>query len=525
MQPDYRKHYGWTAIRSSLAHFALGKTFRVVWSLTIFLILARVLPLNEYAIYVSFQAVIAGIGIVTALGIQKVLFRYLPELRATGNNIAAYRLLFYGMLIRTLIVSLLVAAMLPLVPTISRLFNFDDWAWLFPWYLLVGYLRLTAIWLSQCLESFLWQKVSQYSLATGSAVTAGMLVFFALIGHLHLPSVVFAEICGESTAVILLGIGWFRKWRADKQRQVGDPNWWPNNRSRAIRYGWWGYLLSQSSLFYGSAANRLLAAHFLPVTDVAVLGVTDQLVNLMRKFLPTRMLMSIVRPIAMARFSAQGDFRAVAGLSELVYRINVTLLSLPIIILAVIGTPLMDWLTNGKYAAAAYLLMAFLVVLIVEGSRDLVELMVQALEKNSIFFWTNVIQSCSLLFAIPLLPALGLWSLVIANLTGTVVANSIVILRLRRQGYAYSVRFDLLAWIALHATAAGTAGWWIWDYSGSMVATTATILVIYGLLIALKPPLTTGEKAAIIAMLRGQLRKRTAQEKRSPAEATNEPDS
>jgi O-antigen/teichoic acid export membrane protein len=508
VEANYRKHYGWDAIRKSLGHFALGKTFRLLSSLTIFLILARALPLNEYAAYVSFQAIIVAVGILTAIGIQKVMFRYLPELRATGNNIAAYRLLFGGMLIRTLVVSLLVLAIVPFIPPIARTFNLEGWSWLFPWYLLMGYLRLTALWLSQCLESFMWQQVSQYSLALGSAVTAIMLILFAVFGNLHLQYVLVAEITGEVSALLVLLIGWFRKWRADDQRRSGDPGWWRGNRSRVVRYGGWSYLLSQSSLFYGSAPNRLVAAHFLSVTEVAVLGATDHLLNLVRKFLPTRMLMSMVRPLAMARFSAQGDFRAVASLSEFVYRINVTLLTLPIVILAVVGPPLMSWLTAGKYGAAAYLLMGFLVVLIAEGARDLVELMVQALEKNPIFFWTNVIQSCSLLLALPLIPHLGVWSLVLANFTGTVVANTIVIVRLRRQGYAYNVNLHLMALIALHAVVSGGIGWWVWDLSQSIVATTAAIVVTYCLGIALKPPLLGREKENLIALVRGRLGKK-----------------
>jgi O-antigen/teichoic acid export membrane protein len=505
---NYHKHYGWDAIRKSLAHFALGKTFRVISSLTIFLILARVLPLHEYAIYVSFQAVIAVVGVVTAIGVQKVMFRYLPELRSAGNNITAYRLLVGGMLIRTLVVSLLVLGIVPFAPDIARVFNFEDWSWLFPWYLLVGYLRLTALWLSQCLESFLWQEVSQYSLAIGSAVAAVLLALFALFGNLQLPNVVIAEIAGEASSLFVLAIGWFRKWRADGNRGAGTTGWWRENRLRVLRYGGWSYLLSQSAIFYGSAPNRLIAAHFLPVTDVAVLGATDQLLNLVRKFLPTRMLMSMVRPLAMARFSAQGDFRAVASISEFVYRINVTLLTLPILILAVVGPQLMSWLTNGKYGAAAYLLIGFLIVLIAEGARDLVELMVQALEKNPIFFWTNVIQSCSLLVALPLIPVLGVWSLVVANFAGTVLANSIVIIRLRRQGYIYDVNFHLMALIMLHAAVSGVIGWWIWDLSQSVVAATAAIVVTYSLSIALKPPLLDREKEALMSLVRGRLRKK-----------------
>ncbi len=520
MKDGYREHYGWTAIRGSLAHFLLGKTFRMVWSLLIFLMLVRLLPLEEYAAYISFNAVIIAVGVITSIGVQKVLFRYLPELRATGNNIAAYRLLLGGMLLRMVVVSALFLAILPFVPEIARLFKFTDWAWLFPWYLLMGYLRLTALWLSQCLESFLWQRESQYSLAAGSAVTALSIVALVLTGNLRLELVVIAEMAGEATSLSLLILGWLRRWRTDTQRGAGDPGWWRSNRSRVLRYGGWSYLLSQSALLYGSAPNRLVAAHFLPAADVAVLGAADSILNMLRKTLPTRMFMSMLRPLAMARFSATGDFRSVAALSEFAFRLNLMLLTLPVVVLAVVGPELMDWVTKGKYGSAGYLLMGFLFVLIAEASRTLVELMVQALEKNPIFFWTSLIQSASILIAIPLLPVLGLWALVVANLSGTVLANTIVIVRLRRQGYAYAVNRRLVIWMISHAVFAGAAGWLVWDYFESLIATMAVITAVYCLLIALRPPLLEREKEALVALFRSRFRKknRTSPEPDSLAE-------
>ncbi|MBK1720270.1 lipopolysaccharide biosynthesis protein [Thiocystis violacea] len=505
MNANYQKHYGMDAVRRSLGHFVLGKTFRMVASLTILLVLVRLLPLDQYAVYIAFQALIAALEVLTSIGVQKVLFRFLPELRATGNHLSAYRLLFYGMLFRLLVVSLLFLAVLPFLPLITEVFNVQHWAWLLPWYLVVGYLRVTAFWLSQCLESFLWQKESQYSMAIGGGVTALGLIILALSDSLTLDRVVLAEALGEGSALLMLLVGWFRKWRADGQRGVGEPGWWRENRARAIRYGLWSYLLSQSSLLYGTAPNRLLAAHALSTAELAVLGVADSLMNLARKWVPTRMLMSMVRPVAMARFATTGDFQSVTRISDFVFRVNLILLALPIVVLGVLGPPLLDWITAGRYPDAGYLLMGFLIVLLTQGLRDLLELMIQAIEKNSILFWTNLFQSASLFIALPLFPLIGVWGLVVANFVGTFVANAIVMVRLARQGYKVSARLDLMAWVLLHAVIAGGAGWVCWDMTESLVLTVGLIVAIYGALLLLKPPLSDAETQVIMTLLRKRL--------------------
>lgn len=502
------KHYGRDAIWRSLGHFLLGKTFRLVTSLTIFLILVRNLPLEQYAVHISFNAVLFIVGVLTSFGVQKIMFRYLPELRATGNNIAAYRLLFWGMMFRTFVVSAMFAAMLPFIPQIAEAFNFQAWVALFPLYLVMSYFRLTALWLSQSLESFLWQKESQYSLALGGLVSAGLMIALVMTGNLELRNVILAELAGELTSLALLLIGWTRRWFKDRQRDEGDRYWWRDNKRRVIRYGAWSYALNQSALGYGSAPNRLVAAHFLGVADTAVLGAADNMMNLARKLVPTRMFMSMVRPLAMARFASSGDFQAVAAISESVFRMNLILLVFPISILAVVGPELMGWITNGKYAEAGYLLMGFLFVLIAEGLRSLVELMVQALEKNPIFFWTNLAQSASLVIAVPLLPLIGLWGLVVANLVGTVMANSIVIGRLRRQGFGFRIYFDLVAWIFVHGAVASLAGWTVWQVFPSLGLTVAAVTLIYVVLTLLNPPLLPAERLLVQELADKKLRRR-----------------
>lgn len=520
MQAAYRKHYGLDAVRRSLAHFVVGKTFRMLASVTILLLLARALPVEQYAVYIAFQALIALLDVLTSIGVQKVLFRYLPELRATGNNRAAYRLLLYGMLFRLLVVSLLFLAVLPLLPWLTKVFNIEEWIWLLPWYLLVGYLRLGAFWLSQCLESLLWQKESQYSMAVGGAVAALAMLYLAAIGELTLERVALAEGIGESVALSLLVVSWVRRWRRDPQRAVGESGWWRENRQRAVRYGLWSYLLSQSSLFYGSAPNRLLAAHALPTSELAILGVADSFMSLARKWVPTRMLMSMVRPLAMARFAATGDFQGVTRLSDFVFRINLILLGLPVAILTVAGPDLLAWITAGHYPEAGYLLMGFLLVLATQGMRDLLELMVQALEKNPMLLWTNLLQSASLLIALPLLPVVGLWALVVSNLAGTLAANAIVIARLRKQGYRLGWRLDLSAWIGLHCTLSIAVGLAVEKGADSTLVTLVCVVLTYVALLLVKTPLSQAEVDVMMSLMRKRLVGAPAATKPAPALGT-----
>jgi hypothetical protein len=71
-----------------------------------------------------------------------------------------------------------------------------------------------------------------------------------------------------------------------------------------------------------------------------------------------------------------------------------------------------------------------------------------------------------------------------------------------------------------HAVFAGAAGWLVWDYFESLIATMAVITAVYCLLIALRPPLLEREKEALVALFRSRFRKksRTSPEPDSVAE-------
>ena len=57
---------------------------------------------------------------------------------------------------------------------LARLLNLGEWGWLLGWYLLlVGCLRVTATFTGWALESLLWQKQAQYSIAVSTLVKLG----------------------------------------------------------------------------------------------------------------------------------------------------------------------------------------------------------------------------------------------------------------------------------------------------------------------------------------------------------------
>lgn len=509
-------YYGMGAVSRSLRHFLLGKSFAVVSAFAVLFLLARVLEPSAYAVYVSLQAVVVLIGRVSGLGLQKVMLRYLPELRANGNNTSAYRLLWKGTLLRFSLIGLMMFGTLWFLPLLGSAFGLDEWLWLVPWYLLVGYLRLMNLWIAAMLESFLWQKEAQYPIAFGGVLK--LVGILALLAQLDLAVVVAVEFASELVVLMFLGYGWTRRWRKDQAKAQGTSAWWPENRERVLRFGFWGFLQNQSGLFYGSAPNRLVAAHYLPSVEVAMFGLADNLINLVRRFMPTQLFIGLIRPVMVARFTAKQDFSQAAWLANLAYRLNLVVLVLGMALMVTVGEPAFDWLTDGKYPYAAWLVAGLLVLMTTEGMRTMVELMAQAVERNQVLFLSNLVQSASLLLAIPLVGLIGLWGLVAANVVGTVSANILVIVRLRREGYTFRLNLLMAATIVAYGIISAVIGWVLMAAGVHYILVGAIVVALYGGLCAWKPPLEPDEREVLERVVRRKVKLPNA--KRSDEEGT-----
>ncbi len=501
-----KRHYGPGAIGASLKHFMVGKGMKVLSSLVVLVLLARLLPREEYAVYISFQAIVMFGGLLASAGIETVLLRYIPELRSTGQDRIAYRMLAIGVVVRIAVLLVPIAVVLALKPVIGEWLNMQQWTWLLPLYLLAGLIRLTSLTLSQAMESLLWQREAQYSLAAGNIARMLGLVAASLLVTVDLKTAIVIELGAEILIFVLLCTGAWLRYRKDSDRHNGDDGWWPQNRARVVRFGAWSWMVSLGGMFYGSGAFRLMAARFLPAGELATFGFADSFTNLARRLMPVRLLLGLIRPIFMSRYSVHGEFSKLTELSNLVFRVNLLLFAIPVALLVVIGPDLVSWVTAGKYPDAAWLIAGFLVVLCVEGLRILMELLAQAVERNQITLVSNLVQSAMLISALFLFPVLGVWALIVAAFAGSSVSVMLSIFLLRRQGHHFAIETANNLLVVAYTAIAIAAGLFTSRFfadaslSGVLIPGALT-LTVFAILIRVRIPFDTGDRATMAKLI------------------------
>ena len=165
-RPDY---YGLAKIRSSLVHFLFGKGFSAFAALLSVVLIIRELPISDYAIYATLHAMVMMLRLLTSFGVNATVLRFIPDTRVEGNNRAAYTLLFGGVTLRALFYVLVVLLLYFVAgDAIAGLLGLSGFEWAYAIYLVTGFFRVTVFFYAGALESLLWQKQAQYTVAAAN---------------------------------------------------------------------------------------------------------------------------------------------------------------------------------------------------------------------------------------------------------------------------------------------------------------------------------------------------------------------
>lgn len=494
------RHYDASRVRRSLVHFLTGKAFTAVSTLLVLLLLARALPKADYAALIVFEALVALAGMIASFGINQTLLRYVPELRAANNGLALYRLIRHALFNRAWVFGLACIGLVAVAPWLAGWLGFGRWSGLFPWFLLAGWASLMWFLVAQVMESLMWQKTSQYTIAATAALRLALLGASYARDEADLVRVVMIEIICHGITLVLLLLGMWHNQRHDPHRQNGNLGWFGENKVRISRYALRGYGYSLSTLLYGSQPNRAIAARFLPPHAMGDYGFADSLANLFRRFLPSALLIGFIRPLYFARYAETKDLRHLERMANLVFRVNLVLVSGAVLVLLFFGGPALDVLTGGKYGGTVYLVAAMMGLLVLESLQIQHALLCQTLERNGLLIYSNLLLSGSLVLALPLLPIMGAWAIVSANLLGNLLAIAFIRMKLAPQGQAFRLDMPLIFRAALGFSIAAVLGFQIRGLNDLMLGGVVAIAV-WLLLVALLRPFSSEEFTQLRALL------------------------
>lgn len=448
-----------------MEHFLTGRAIQGTLSFAVMILLARYMPVVEYACYVAATAAATLLGSLSKFGLDRVITRYLPEGR-TQAAVADLR----AFLRRMRGLRLLAVAGLALV--LGGL-----WPWLAPWMKLapdVGVLAAVAGFaLSHAFTAFqrinlqslmLQRGLRQATTVLWSLRLAGVIVLAVATGRIDVEQALWI-----ATASECVGLLWMARVERTLMRQLasqqaaGAPaaSGWPANWPAIRRFALLNYASQLAGLPSQGPMLRVIGAVFLPPHVLAAYGFFQALAENLRAYLPVQLMRTLFEPVVLGRYAQDRDFGKLNAMVSTILKLNLLIL-LPFGAWFLVGGEgVVRLLTGGKYMEYSWILAASVLPIAVASHWALLVIVANAMGASSRLVWGSL--AGSLMVVIVLVEGLplggGVAALILAAVLAGTLANMIVILGIRRLGFAYGVDWGSLVRMATMACLAGGLAW------------------------------------------------------------------
>ncbi len=350
--------YSGDRVRRGLWHFMLGKGVSAGCSFLAMVLVVRALSLPDFADYSVLVALVELGTAFSGLGLAHVMVRYVPELYERQYRLSLRRLVGGALGVRTVAVLLLALLAHAWASSFSGLIGIHSGAAVLSAFLVIVVLRSTAHFLSQVLESTLNQGLVQVGFSLSAAVRLVGMAWLLQRGDVRLIDVIYVEAIADAASILVIGAGVLKVLFEPATAAAAAPAqdaFWLRARLRTIaRFAAAGYLQHLAILPYGAATNRLVAGHMLAASAVASLGFAQSLAEYIKRYLPALLLIGLIRPVIVARWTRERSFAAVAEMCRQVVLVNVVFIAWTVCVLAVSGTEILQALVRRQVRSSRH---------------------------------------------------------------------------------------------------------------------------------------------------------------------------
>lgn len=466
-------------IRRSAVHFLMGKVGSAVLSVLIFVLLAHSLRLDGYGAYATLLAIVELGFALSNLGLDWATARYLPEYRMYARSDQMRAFLRLVSLPRLLALLVLAGVLLLMQNAIASWLNMEKY--IFALNVYCGVLVIEG--LGRTVRDSILGELMQQKLAQISLVLRNLMLLLGILwlkvtvwpeadaDHIRLHDVVIVE-----AIAALLGFGLalyflYRYLRTLPPEPITQHAWQPVSPRVFWRTAIHMYVSYLLTLAYGAQVLTFVVNTWLGLQAAAVFGFARNLSDLLRKYLPSEMFMSLIRPKLVATYSASGgDVAALRSNALLVWKVSLFVLTPGMLFFAAYGREFVHLVSDGKFTEYYLIVFGMMLALIPASQRRILEMVATILHHPDLCSRASAAGLVMLPLAFLLLSMdMGLWAIVITLILGETLFNTVLIVSLKRRGYPYVVPVrslvvlggtGVLSWLLLYLAGLHPANWW-----------------------------------------------------------------
>ncbi len=458
----FERTYSRDAVRRGIRHYLLGRALSGVASFTTIILLVRFMDIEAYAGFTALTGLTTLGTILSDLGLERVIARYVPEARLRGHSRLLAQLVRRLALVRLIAASTFVAIIAVLWINVAAMLNIRG---LVDFPVAFAFLVLSTT-LFQLFTAVMQALLQQKLLASILTIQWGGRLSMVLIAVWALDTIPLAHAIWILALPELVGVSIFalclrREFRAfeslaapDAAAPLTEHPAWPNPievRRMALQNYWFNVLAAPPQAYF----MRLVAAALLPPPLVAAYGFFSSLSERARQYLPVQLFNALAEPVLIAGYLQDRDFVKLRERSHMLLKINLVVLVPALTFVLTSGDDFAALLTAGKYMDEAWILAVAIIQLILVTMILLAKVAISAVDRNAMLIFsavTGLVVMFSFAAAVFLLGATT-W-IIVAPLSYFFTVAVLLIRGLGLSGHTYRLPAKSLLKIALLASIA-----------------------------------------------------------------------
>lgn len=473
-------YYSKDKVRRSLKHFVVGKAGGALVGLLTLLLTVRVLSVSDYGLYVALVGYLEIFNVISSFGLNVLSERLVPELRASGHEAKLRSLIAQLVRIRALLLTLSSSLVVLVIWLMGDQLDIGNVLPAVLVYQLVVSFETLARFCESIFDSLLQQGNAQASLLSRTALR---LLFLAGVwvttGHIDLVQWLWLEVLAYGCGLLITLFLTHRTLRRLPRPEEGVAGLRPALRS-SIQI----YLSQVLGVLVGIDAVKILVLRTSSAEVAAVFGFCASLAWMVQRYLPSYLLVGMVRPLVVAAVAAgkEGSDRLRAIVS-IMLKINLLLVGCLVVLMAGAGDVAVNLLSGGKFNSAGALVLLLLIYVWSNSVRALVGYLAMAHGHGASMLWGQVAGALALLIvAVAALGAAGVYAYGAALIAMNATWIALVATRLnlggqwpalRLQGFVRSV-----AALTFFSLVASIGGHWVSPLGTYWVIASASVFLL-----------------------------------------------
>ena len=454
-------------VRGVLAYYVFSRILSGISGVLFVILLVRHMAVIDYSNFATTFGAAGIIGILSSLGTEKAVTRFVPEGRIQQRGKALSRLIWRLLGLRTIILLVMTVVAVGCWTYYSpdRTYSSEISSAIALVIIGTNFFQFLAL----IFQSLVQQKVlARIMVIQWAGRLALLLLMLSMSSSVGLEIALYIIAIPDVIGCILLFISlqqYLNNLCATCPEDVGDNETWPiwKDVGEIIRHNY-GY----SWLIAPPQGNSMIVitSTFLTSLQIAAYGFFVNLIERIRAYLPLNFMLNLAEPILVAGYVANRDFQDLCRRTNILYTLNFAFLMLLLAWTCAASQPLTNLLTGGKYTEYFFLLPLVIAQVTLGSHNTILQVIVNTVGQSDILTKSGATALAFMTtFAVTFLWLGPMKLITLATPLIFEIGNIVVtIFLLRRAGYMYQWRGIFHFKVVLAATIAFAIAYDVQDH-------------------------------------------------------------